>query len=235
MGITAGFNDRALTDKRFKLTGDLDKKGPVVVLAAGEVSDLTDTAEHPPGTVVCLDSDDGKCYRADSANGGDRNAAASVQSLEAPDTDWDGETITIAVFYPDGTGVEKDVLAAATDDTIAELVALINADPVLEGHVIASDAGAGDELVIETVKKGAVGLKVTSTLASAFGAAGQSDRGVEAKYFVTDHWAYLKNGDGTGRDYQVSTIRAGDFDTSELSGLTDEARAYLERMGSQFD
>lgn len=239
MGVTAGFTEQALTDKRYLKTGELTKKGPGAVLAAGETSDLTDTAEHPPGTVIVLDSNDGKHYRADSVNGGDRAAAASVQSLEAPDGDWANATITIGVYYPDGTTIEKDVVLGAADDTIAEVVAAIQADKDLEGHIVPSDSGAADLLVITTVKKGAVRLTVTSTLASAFGANGQTDGGTEAKYLVTTHWAYLKgpgaNGGLVDRDYTVPTIRAGDFDTSELSGLTEEARAYLTRMGSQFD
>lgn len=236
MGITAGFSERALTDKRFKLSGDLDKEGPVVLLAGGETSDLTDTAEHPPGTVVVLDSSDDKAYRADSANGGDRHAAAAVRSAEVPDADWADKTLTWDVFYPDGTGASGTVASGGDETSVAAWVTLLNADVSFRNHLVAS---ADTELVITSLRKGAVTVRIQLNLTTAYGTISGSNSytdgaGTEAKYFVTQHWAYLKDGT-TDRDYQVKTLRAGDFDTSELSGLTNEAKAYLRGAGSQFD
>lgn len=236
MTLPAGFSERSLTDKRFKLSGDLDKKGPVVLLAGGETSDLTDTAEHPPGTVVVLDSDDDKAYRADSVNGGDRHAAAEIRSAEAPDGDWASKTLAWSVYYPDGTVVGGAVAIAADDDSVDEVRDVLNADALFAAHLIAS---SDTQLVITSRAKGAVRVYVSLNLDTGFGTDDGSSssavaEGTEAKYFVTQHWAYLKDGNND-RDYLVKTLRAGDFDTSELSGLTNEARAYLRSMGSQFD
>lgn len=234
----AGFTEVELAHKAYLVNGSRTIQGSDVTLAGNQTTDYPDTGgkRAPEGMVVVKESGDGLYYAADAANDGahgDRNAAASVASLEAADTDWDGATYTITVTYPDGTVVEKTLTAAGTDDSTSEMVTLINSDQTLEGHVVAS-GNDGQVLTITTVRKGNVHLKVTSSLATAFGANGQEDDGVQADYRVITRQADTVDLAGASYAPVVPTLIAGAFDESELSNLTDEAKAVLLGNGSSF-
>lgn len=189
----------------------------------------------PAGAVVVKKTADGLYYLANDAVNGDRNAAASVESLEKPDSDWQSKTITWTVTYPDGKVFGDTVALGATDDSIAEVVAALNGDPSFRAHLVASDSGADDLLVITTVAKGNVHLHVTSDLESAFGEDGQEGVGSEADYRVVYEQRDLVGLNGAARDSDLTpTLLAGHFDESKLVGLTSEARAVLESRGSIF-
>jgi hypothetical protein len=191
------------------------------------------------------ESGDGLYYLADAANDGahgDRNAGAVVTSVEAPDADWKDKTLSWEVRYKDGTIVTGSVTAAgADDDTIAEWVTLLNADPAFAAHLIASDSGGDNFLVITTRAKGKIGLYVSLDLDTGFDdddGASSSDEaeGTEADYRVVLQHCDLQdiNGDAAASK-PVATLLRGKFKESELSHLTDEAKAVLQGRGSFFE
>lgn len=231
----AGFTEFELAHKAFLIDGSRTIQGRDVTLAGNQTTNYPASGGKrvAEGTVVVKKTGDGLYYLADDGSNGDRNAAATVASLEAADTDWDGATYTITITYPDGTVVEKALTAAGTDDSTSEMVTLINSDQTLEGHVVAS-GNDGQVLTITTVRKGNVHLKVTSSLSTAFGASGQEDDGVEADYRVVTRLADTTDLAGSSYAPVVPTLLAGAFDESELSNLTDEAKAVLLGRGSSF-
>lgn len=234
----AGFTEFELSHKAYLVNGYRTIQGGDITLAGNQTTDYPDTGgkRAPEGMVVVKETGDGLYYPADAANDGahgDRNAAAVVASLEAADTDWDGTTITIEITYPDGTVISDDVLLAGTDDSTSEVVTLINGRQKLEGHVVAS-GNDGQVLTLTTVKKGNVHLKVTSDLATAYGANGVEDDGVQADYRVITRQADTVDLDGASYTPVVPSLIAGAFDESELSNLTNEAKAVLLGNGSSF-
>jgi hypothetical protein len=229
----AQFNTDALTEKRFLVTGELTKDGGSARLLAGQLSGLTRTHEHPPGTVLAYYTVGEGYVRADHANA-DHQTPAAVTALETADDDWEGGTLNIS-----GHWGALDVALAGTDDTDAEVRDAINAafaavNPE-QGPVVASVVA--NRVVVTNRDKGkGTWLHVKhATVTTAFGAAGTGSNGTDPKVRVTRQTAWLLDGAGAGQDFLVDTIMAGDFDTSELSGLTAEARAVLEKAGSQFD
>lgn len=229
--------------KKHLIDGQLSVQGNDVRLKGGVTTDfpVTDGKVMPAGAVVVRKTADGLYYLANDGANGDRNTAASVASIEAPDADWKDKTLTWEVTYPDGTSFAGEVPASGNDDdTIAEWVALLNADPGFGGHLVASDSGAGDLLVITTRAKGEVHLSVSMDLDTAFesddgGTSSDEDDGTEADYRVTDQQRSLINMNGASRDSDpVPTLLRGHFDESELTGLTDEAKSVLKRRGSIF-
>lgn len=236
-------------DNNFKAilrTGFRTIQGDDVVIAGGQTTDYPSTGgkRAPPGLVVVKESGDGKYYLASGADGvsaGDINVAAVVTSIEAPDADWKNKTLTWSIFYPDGTKETGTVLGGAGDDTIAEWVTVLMADAQFKERFIATDSGAADLLVITSRAKGNVRIRMSMDLDTAFAtddgaSSSDSARGTQADYRVITQHRDLVGLDGLTRDSEfVPTLLAGDFDTSELTGLTDEARAVLEARGSTFD
>lgn len=234
MPAAAKFSETSLTEKRFLLTGELTKDGGSALLLAGQVSDLTLTHEHPPGTVLAYYTAGVGYVRADSASA-DHETPASVHALiDNPGAGgWDGNVTISSSEFDDLvvalSGANSD---AAVATAINNAAAALN--PESQAPLVASDDG---KVKIATVKKGkGVWIKaVHATVAAMFGASGATGNGTSPKIRVTRQTAWLKDDTGTGQDFLVDTIQAGDFDTSELSGLTAEARAVLEKNGSQFD
>lgn len=188
-----------------------------------------------PGNTLIRNTSDGLWY--DAASEGTQSAAAYVQSSEAPDADWQNATITLTI---DGLDVVTVTLGAA-DDTIAEVVAALNAVEAFRAWAIASDSGAADLLVITLTRPGKrYHLKVTSSLATAFGASGQTARGVDADWGVLVDYCDMLDGNAVAADQHGVTIaRCGAFDESELiyTGTStlhqDFYRVMLER-GAEF-
>lgn len=235
----AGFSEFELAHKAFLIDGSRSIQGRDIAIAGNQTTDYPDTGGKrlAEGTVVVKETGDGLYYLADAANDGahgDRNTAATVSSSEAADTDWDGSTINIEITYPDGRVIADTVLLAGTDDSTSEVVTLINGRQALEGHLVASGADLA-VLTLTTVAKGNVHLKVTSDLATAYGADGVEDDGVEADYRVVTRQADLVDLDAASYSPVVPNLQAGNFRESELSNLTNEAKAVLRGRGSRFD
>jgi hypothetical protein len=231
-----GFKSFSISDVAYLVDGQRTVQGSDVVMASGQASGITPDHRHPPGTVVVKESGNGKYYLASGADGasaGDINTTASLVSDEAADTDWDGTTITAEVFYADGTTASAAVTLAGTDDSTSEVVTALNGNAAFANHFVASGADAA-VLTIASRVKGNVRIKVTSSLASAFGASGKTASGTEADYRVTADFAELKTTEAVAQDYAVPTLLAGHFRESALSGLTAEAKSVLLRRGSLF-
>ena len=164
---------------------------------------------------------------------------ASVISSEIPDGDWADETITVQV---DDTPA-FDVVLGAGDDTLAEVIAALEADPQFAALCVAEDDGTG-KLQIRTAGAGAhKSLKVTSTLATAFGAAGQNDTGTQPRAGVTLADCFLEMDDGTATDATAVVAISGHGDLSEilvggvagtLKTTSPDVYALLVRQGWRF-
>lgn len=233
-----GFYEHKLTHPAFLVDGQLTIQGNDVVVAGGQTTNYPATGgkQLAPGTVVVKESGDGLYYLADGADGasaGDLNAAAVVDSLEAPDADWKSKTITWTITYPDGLVATGTVAGGGSDETVGAFVTALNADASFRNHLIASDATV---LRITSLVKGNVRLHVTSNLSTAYGASGVEDDGAEADYRVVAQHGSLVDLSGASRNSDpVATLTRGKFRESELRNLSNEARAVLLGRGSLFE
>ena len=230
--------------KAFLLSDKGKALGREVKLKGGVTTDFPATGDKvmPAGAVVVLKTSDGLYYLANDAANGDRNTPAVVTSIEKPDADWKDKTLTWTVYYPDGEVATGAVAASgADDDTIAEWVTLLNADPAFAAHLTASDSGAGDLLVCTTKSSGRVGLKISLDLDTAYttddgASSSATDEGAEADYRVITEQRSLVSLTGASRTSDSTPgLLAGHFDESELTGLTLEAKAVLIGRGSLFE
>lgn len=235
MSALGGFKEYNLTDVAFLLTGEGKIGGDDVVVASGQTSSITPDHRHPPGTVLVKKTGDGKFYLATDSANVDSPAAASVSSLEAADDDWEDSTITVTGHWGSLT-----VTLATTDDTTAEVVAAINAaaaalDP--EWGPIVATGSNGNPVVVTNrdVGEGTYLHVIHNGATTAFGASGTDAVGTDPEVRVTAYWCDLKDLEGTATDALVPTLVAGHFDESELSGLTAEAKAILQKRGSRFE
>ena len=182
-------------------------------------SGSTTTTQLRPGLVLGETSTAGVFIDA-----GDATVAAStkssVTSAENVDGDWASTTITVEVLE---TGASYSVTASGTDDTAAEFVTLINGDAGIAAVVVAS--ADGSDLVI-TAREYGVTIKVTSDLATAFGASGTtSTNGDVTRHVILDQQILSMLEFGTARKKQaVSVVANAVVRESLLTSLTAEAR-----------
>lgn len=243
----SGFHSTELTYPAYLIDSSRTMPGNDVVVAGGQVTDYPATGGKrlPPGAVVVLESGDGMYYLADGADGaaaGDINTPAVVTSAEDPDADWKDKILTWTIYPQTGLPISGTVAGSGNDDdTIAEWVALLNADPGFAAHLVASDSGAADLLVVTTRAKGKVKLRLSMDLDTAYATddgASSSDEasGTEADYrVVCAHRDLVDVAGASFNSHPVPTITAGRFKTSELTHLSNEARAVLEGRGSTFE
>ncbi len=242
----SGFASVELTFPAILIDSSKSQQGNDVVVKGGQTTDYPASGGKrlPPGAVVVKETGDGLYYLADAADGatlGDLNLPAIVTSVEAPDADWKDKTLTWRIYPQAGQPIGGSVVASgADDDTIAEWVTLLNSDPAFAAHLIASDSGGDDFLVITTRQKGNIGLEVDMDLDTAFddddgATSGDEARGTEADYRVVTAHRDLVDVNNASYDSQpVPTLLAGRFKLDQLTHLTDEARSVLEGRGSQF-
>lgn len=233
------FSSVTKTSRRFLITDTLDVAGPDVVVDSGEADSTTPTSWLRPGTVLVKRTSTGKYIGADDSNA-DTFTQATVTSLEAADTDWDGTTVTIKI---NGITITT-VVFAGSDDTTAECVTALNANAIFAANCIASGSN-GNPVVIKALRPGAdTTLTISSDLATAWGASGTSATGTDPDVVVTTDWVALTDEFATAVDGVVSTLRVGHFDESELivSGTAGSIRtmapvayAVLAKRGSVFE
>ena len=161
----------------------------------------------------------------------DAHEQAVVTSVEAPDADWQSMVLTVTI-----DGVDYEVTAGGGDDTIGEFVTLINDSPVLAPHVIASDSG-GDDFLVITSRKSGVRMTVTADLASAFGAAGLTDTAEYTKFgILADPVASMLGIDGAVEKKRATVITANAVVRgSRLFQMTGAAREFLRNRGILFE
>lgn len=229
--------------KRVLVDSQKTVQGNDVRLKGGVTTDFPATGDKvmPAAAVVVKKTADGLYYLANDAANGDRNTAAVVTSLEKPDNDWKDKVLTWTLSLPSGAVEEGTVTASGGDEnSIAAWVTLLMLDAAFASRFVASDSGAGDLLVITTLAKGRVALKISMDLDTAYAtddgaSSSDTDEGVEADYRVTNEQRSLVSVGGASRDSDpVPTYLAGHFDESELTGLTAEAKAVLMGRGSLF-
>lgn len=246
----AGFNSFELAHKAFLVDGSRTKQGSDIPIAGNQTTNYPASGGKriPEGCLVVKESGDGLYYLADGADGasaGDINTAAVITSAEAPDAGWKSMSLTWNLYLPDGTNVSGTVALGGSDETIAAVVTALNADNGFNAHLVASDAGASDLLVITSRAKGRVRLRVLADLDTAFATdngSTSSDEasGAEADYRVVTKQCDTVDLDGASFVSVVPSLTAGRFDESEMWGgaaatVPNEAKAVLIGRGSTFE
>jgi hypothetical protein len=238
------FGSASLRHPAFLIDQQHHIQGSDVRVAGGQTTDASPTYRVEPGMVVVKESGDGLYYLSDGADGvsaGDINTAAVVTSKEAPDADWKDKTLTWSVRYAGQTIGGTIAGSGADDDTIAEWVTLLNADIGFAAHLVASDNGGDDLLVITTRAKGRVSLRVSMDLDTAFttddGASSSgTDEGGEADYRVITQHGDLETISGAATPSKMlATLTCGHFRESAMQHMSAEAKAVLEGRGSKFE
>lgn len=239
----AGFNEFDMAQRAYLIDGSRTKQGNDVIVAGGQTTDYPASGGKRirAGSVVVKETGDGLYYLADGADGasaGDINTVALVSSAEAPDADWASKVITWSVFYPDGRIVSDSVTLGAGDDTVAEVVTALHANVNFRNHLLAT---ANTILEVRALVKGAVRVRISVDLTTAYGTIDGTSSyteavGTEADYRVITQDRDLVDLDGASAPSRpVSTLLAGRFDESEMSHLSNEARAVLQGRGSTFE
>ena len=239
----AGFNDFSQALRAYLIDSSRSKPGSDVVVAGGQTTNYPATGNKRirAGAAVVKESGDGLYYLASGADGasaGDINTVALVSSAEAPDGDWASKVVTWSVFYPDGSVVSDTVTLGAGDDTVAELVTALHANVNFRNHLLAT---ANTILEIRSLVKDAVRVRISVNLTTAYGTVSGSSSytdgtGTQADYRVITQDRDLIDVNGTSApSHPVSTLMAGRFDESEMSHLSNEARAVLQGRGSTFE
>jgi len=218
-----GVTSSQLSGVRFLVDNTRTVHGNDVVLDSGNTdAGSTPTSRFRPGNVIVKRTSTGRYVEADDTNG-DRCTAPSVVSAEDVDGDWKGKTITLTL---NGAAIVTVTLDAGDDDK-TKVVTSLNASGPFRANALAS--ADGNKVKVTALQTGAdVYLKVTSNLATAFGANGQEARGTDADYRVTAAYADLAI-DGSAVHAPVATILRGNFDVTKLVNLTDEAAAVFSR------
>lgn len=182
------------------------------------------------GLVVGYDSA-GLNYVDASDSAVDAHTKGTIDSAEAPDGDWDGETLTVAVV---GLGTIAYTLGSETTITnLATAISDINDGP-LGTLVFASNNGSGN-LRLEAVKQGVV-LSVTCSLATAYAAGANTETtnaGTLNKYGILyDPIPSVLGIDDAAEDRNASIVTANAIvRESDLFELTTAAREYFEQNG----
>ena len=224
----------ALEDVPYLINGLHSVGSEDVLMASGQVSSLTPTTRHPPGTVLAYYTAGAEYVLATDSNA-DTGDAASVRSLitNPGAGGWDGNLLISGHWGSLTVALSADDTDAAVAAAIIAAAAAVNP----EGPQITAADEVADSVVSITNKD--VGadtwLKVThATVATAFGANGATDAGTDPEIRVTTHYAELADIDGTAKDDMVPCLYAGYFDESNLVALTAQAKAVLTRRGSRF-
>lgn len=238
----AGFNSYELTHKAFLLDSSRSKQGNDVVVKGNRTTDYPASGGKrlPAGAVVVKKTADGLYYLANDASNGDRNTAAVVNSAENPDNDWKDKTLTWHLYARDGSVHSGTVVASGGDENSAATWAtLLNADLAFRSRFVASDVAG--VLRITALELGAIKIRMTLNLSTAYGTISGSDSyteasGTDADYRVVTQHRDTVDLDGASFDTRpVPTLIAGRFDESELSFLTSEAKAVFQGRGSTFE
>lgn len=230
-----GTSSMAIPDRRVLFRPALEKDQIVVVSEkTNQDAGAPRASMLRPGNALLKHASDGKFY--DDLVNGAPSTQASVTSLEAPHAGWQGSTVTLSV---DGVVIVAVVLGGA-DDTQAEVIAVLNGNTTFRAHAIASDGGS-NKVKVTLLEPGAEHeIKVSSSLAAAFGAAGQSAFGTDGEWVVTTEYADHQDPLGNVKDARVHAVRAGIFDESNLvfggaSALPQDLKRVLRRRGSRFE
>lgn len=205
-----------------------------VTLASDVIdTDNTPTTQLRKGLVVGEESAGTFVDAADA--GVVAHANAAITSAEAPDGDWEAETLTVQVVG-DGGPIVYTLGTNTTVSNLATAIADINASS-LSDLVVASSSGAN--LLITANKAGAL-LSVTCSLATAY-AAGAGVETTAAATF-TKYGILMTTIPSTLGIDSVAETRNASIVTrnarcreSDVLGLTTAARQWFEANGVSFE
>jgi hypothetical protein len=157
------------------------------------------------------------------------NVAAFVDSSEAADGDWPLTTITSKLPK---LGVSVSVTLGGADNTSALVVAALNADPSFRNYFLASVQGV---LVRITALLKGQRLQVTSSLATAFGASGQSSNGTFTKHGILASTIPSLLGIADAAEDRNATVITENAIVREanLFGLSEDGRLWFAQHGIQ--
>lgn len=193
----------------------------------------TPTTQLRKGLVVGYDSA-GLNY-VDAADAAvDAHTQGAITSAEAPDADWNGETLTVTV-ESQGTITAYVIGSHGAVSNLATMITDINSG-ALGGLIFAADSGAN--IILTAVQPG-VRLSVTCSLATAFAAGA----GVETTSDgVLNKYGVLANGipsmlgiADVAADRNATIVTAHAIvREADLLGLTTAARLWFNANGVQF-
>jgi hypothetical protein len=159
------------------------------------------------------------------------NVAANVSALETADSGWQSATITASIAEE---GVSVTVTLGGADDTDAEVVIALNANEAFNAHFIAT---APSGVVLITAIRTGPAIKVISSLATAYGAAGVSGSPTLTKYgLLMETVRSILGIDDAAEDRNVAIITANAIIREDnVPNLTDAARLWFARNGVSFE
>lgn len=200
-----------------------------------------------PGNVVAKKSGSTKFVVADDYAHIDQGTAAAVVSAEAPDGDWASKVLKL---FRNGVKV-AEVTAAATDDTLAEWLTLLNGDQAFAANAEAADDGAGKLEITDQLGIGAIRVEINLNTAYANAFDSDDDGTNDSSYaedendlvdvrVILEEVDMLDAGGNADDGFCSENAWAGIFRVSDLiTGGSDgtipaSAKGVLRARGSQF-
>lgn len=229
-----------IAGREFLLDRTGAEPGPGVTLnSATRDSGNTPTTQLRPALVVGKHASNGTFYEADHASV-KKSAPATVTSTIDIGAGAASKTFK---FLTDPAGPEFTVTLGAGDNTTALVVTALNANAQFAAALFAK--ASASTLVIESRNVSSEGyFKITNGTLNDQGGADQDTfvdnveyRGTDGEYYVLDEpFVDMLDDAGTASDQVAGkTIRRGNFDTSQLLKLSEDAKKVFLRRGSYFD
>lgn len=159
------------------------------------------------------------------------NEAATVDSLEPPDSDWTGKILTFIL-----NDEESFTVTLGTITDLNSAIADLNADLAFYANFIAEDDGSGN-LRVKTRRKGADQyLSVAANLSTAYGGVAVTDRGSYGEFGVLEEPVDMLDisGAAAAKNGLVVTHNAT-VDENRLTSLTEGARVALAANGFKLE
>jgi len=225
-----------------QISGELVTNEPFVEVRNAQAEDVTldsatvDSGNSPTtqlrrGLVVGYDSANLNYVGAEAA-AVDAHVAALADSAEAPDVNWQAQTLTITMS--DGFTHTHTLGSNTTITNLATAITDINTDPVLASRVVASDDGGG--LLRLTATDVTATLAVSSSLATAYGGVTVTGQPTLNKYGIMSTPIPSTIGLTGAAEAQQVGIFTGRMvvDASLCFELTAAARIFFEANGVVF-
>lgn len=227
MSIQAGQESVSVGQPRPFLDIDSARIKPCTLHEDTRDSTNTPTTQLRRGLVVGYDSGNDAYYDAGDA-AVDAHEQAVIDSAEAPDSDWQGETITIDV---EGVGQIVHTVGGSVTN-IATAITDINGSGA-GAFVTASNDGSGNLRL--TANSPGRRMTVASSLSTAYGGSTLTDDADLTTYgilYETIPSVLDMSGSATKRNASIVIANAV-VRESDLLELTQAARTYFERANIQ--
>lgn len=227
MSIQAGQESVSVSEPRPFLDIDSARIKPCTLHEDTRDSTNTPTTQLRRGLVVGYDSANDAYYDAGDA-AVDAHEQAVVDSAEAPDSNWQGETLTVNV---EGVGQIVHTLDGSLTN-LAGAIADINGNPV-GAFVTASNDGSGNLRL--TANSPGRRMTVASSLSTAYGGATLADDAALTTYGILYETipSILDISGSAAKRNATIVIANAVVRESDLLELTQAARTYFERANIQ--